>query len=211
MHRRRSSEERPAPDGPMPRAPVADEPLAALTRTSKVPTVEPAADEMPLACAGQALCVMGNRGSLDRAASGPGLELVSEAEVLATWPMLPARDLRRARRRGEVRHFDFPVGPYYTTVDVAEFIIRRYARCLSRRDEPLTIEPPPAFRSESGTSISPIPSEAASGTSAAMTPQLAECVARAFARRISRRPNERSGSLSQPPPQGPAARPTPDA
>lgn len=121
-------------------------------------------------------------------------EYLTEAEILERWPMLKRAELRRARRTNLIGFFAFRGGACSTAEQVQEYVNRTYLREASCRTEEAT---PTDSRSANTISNVPIQPEAAPGTPAGMTPELAQSTAEAFASEILSRP--RSGSRSSSP------------
>jgi hypothetical protein len=130
-------------------------------------------------------------------------EYLTEEQVLARWPVLTRAELRRARRANPpaIAFFAFHKrtgGPCCTPAQVQEYINRFYLKDGSCQNGP---DRPSDSKSASTTSISPTPPGAASGTSAAMTPELEQFVAEALKRQILSRPRSRSRRSSLPHPK----------
>jgi hypothetical protein len=142
----------------------------------------------------------------DQARASPIIEssdYLTEDEILARWPKLTQTELRRARKSNppEIAFYDFPGrsgGPCCTAAQVQEYIDRTYLRTPQCQ----TASPDPAesdSKSASTISNKPIPTEAAPGTLAGMTPELAKSVAEAYANEILNRPKSSSrGSSPRP-------------
>lgn len=127
-------------------------------------------------------------------------EYLSTDEVLKRWPRLSKAELRRARKSNppQIAFYDFPRragGPCCTAVQVQEYIDRTYLRVPPCPQSPQ----PSASRSETTTSISPIPIVAVPSTPAGMTPELAQHAAEALAQQMKAKPRSSSRRSSPQP------------
>lgn len=145
-------------------------------------------------------------------------DYLSEAEVLAKWPMLTAKELKKARKNKAITFYAFRGGPCYTAEQVQEYIDRTYLQgetCVSQEtpgQNPLSrlaqIPPTPTniLSSAASTSTVPIPTVAASCMPAGMTPELAASAAEVLKQRIGKKPKSNSrpsSSRSRPSPGQP--------
>ncbi|WP_407122698.1 hypothetical protein [Bradyrhizobium sp. STM 3561] len=138
-------------------------------------------------------------------------DYLPEADVLARWPMLTAKELRRARKNSLIEFYAFRDGPCYTASQVQNYVDRTYlrkAQCAADQIQPLEqpASPTPSVSSlTAGTSIVPIQNVATSSMPAGMTPELASSAAALLGQRIGKRPKLRSprSSSQRRQPKGP--------
>lgn len=135
----------------------------------------------------------------------PG-DYISEADVIARWPMLTAKELRRARKKELIGFYNFKIGPCYTAEQVQNYIDATYLKgrpCAapshgqSQPPSPQTIP----SRSEDSISTDRTPTAADSSMPAGMTPALALSAVEHLGQRIGRRPRLNSLPSSSRPPQ----------
>jgi hypothetical protein len=123
------------------------------------------------------------------------LEFLTEEQVLQRWPMLTRAELRRARKANppKISFYTFPkktTGPCYTPEQVQAYIDVTYLRAgqgdqsRNRPSHQALSSPLSASRLADTTSTGSTLPEAAPGTPAGMTPELATSAAEALAQRI---------------------------
>ena len=143
-------------------------------------------------------------------------EYISEAEVLAKWPMLKASELRKARKDKRIGCYRFRDGPCYTAEQVQAYIDQTYLQettCADRPTEPnplarlAEIPPTPArpLSSMDGTSTGHTQAGAMASMPAGMTQELASSAAALLEQQIGKRPKSDSprSSSRHRQPQGP--------
>jgi len=104
-------------------------------------------------------------------------DYLSEANVLAKWPMLTSKELRKARKGDGIRFYAFRGGPCYTPAQVQDYIDRTYLRGL-KSEKPAELSSPQPV--PAATAVSSVP--------AGMTPELAAAAAELLAHRIPKKP-----------------------
>jgi hypothetical protein len=121
---------------------------------------------------------------------------LSEAEVLTRWPMLTAKELRKARKNGLITFYNFRGGPHCTPEQVQDYIDRTYLKggdqCVDRSHGPTqqSPQPPPArshLKSADTISTGHTPTGAASSMLAGMTPELVASGAELLKQRIGQK------------------------
>lgn len=130
----------------------------------------------------------------------PPEEYLTEADVLARWPMLKRSEIRRARKANPplIAFYAFHKaggGPRCTASQVQEYIDRTYLRggaCQS------VAAPADDSRSATTISISPTLTEAVPGTHAAMSPDLMLSAAKVLRQQILNKQNSSSRPSSPP-------------
>lgn len=135
------------------------------------------------------------------------VDYLSEEAVLARWPMLTRAELRRARKANppQIGHYNFRGGPCFTPAQVQEYIERTYLRVPTCPTETAPLVPTDS-KSANGISTAPIPTAAAAGTPAGMTPELALSAAEALKRQILNPQRSRSPRSSRAPRKAPPKR-----
>lgn len=142
-------------------------------------------------------------------------DYLPEADVTARWPMLTAKELRKARRKQLIEFYGFRDGPCYTAEQVQSYIDRTYLKgtpCAAvpspQASQPSPIpqpqqefRPTTPSRSEAFTSIVPTGTEADSSTPAGMTPEMVLSAVGLLTQRIGKRRKSPSLPSSFPPPQ----------
>lgn len=139
-------------------------------------------------------------------------DYIPEAEVLQVWPMLTAKQLRRARKNDQIQFWAFPSGPHYVAEQVQDYIDRVYLKgcpCADQHENQSTStaaspqqRPTTASSSVGSISTGPIPIAEASSTLANMTPELLASGASLLKQQIGKKPKANSPrSFSQRPPR----------
>ncbi len=129
---------------------------------------------------------------------------ITEAEVIETWPMIPATDVRRARRKGDLPFYQFPGGPHYRAKDVEAFIERTYRRGPPAAQTPGAPSPKP----EPANSLPTAPSDTLKpARPMSPRPQLYETMAAEEAR-IQREAVAKRQSKAASPPEAPVPSPS---
>lgn len=133
-------------------------------------------------------------------------DYISELDVTARWPMLKAKELRKARRKQLIEFYSFRDGPCYTAEQVQGYIDRTYlkgAACAApSRSQP---NPPPSSpettpsKLEGSISAARTLTEAGSSMPTGMTPELALSAVEHLAQRIGKRQKLSSLPSSFPP------------
>jgi hypothetical protein len=144
-------------------------------------------------------------------------DYLSEQAVLAKWPMLTAKELKKARKYKAIEFYAFRSGPCYTAEQVQLYIDQTYLQqgepCEAPEDRPLPSLPSPPSgqqmsHSSSTASISTahIQNAAVLSMPAGMTPELAASAAELLRQRTGKTPRSGSRRSSfQRPPQPTAA------
>jgi hypothetical protein len=138
---------------------------------------------------------------------------ISEAAVLARWPMLTAKELKRARRKNLITFYNFRGGVHYTAEQVQDYIDATYLKGKQCSDQPshgTNKEPPPPHlqmpKSDSKSagiiSTDHTATAAPSSMPAGMTPELVASAVEVLKQRIGpkRKLNSRPSSSRHPPP-----------
>ncbi len=144
------------------------------------------------------------------------VDYLDEAAVLARWPMLTAKELKKARKLKTIEFYAFRSGPCYTAEQVQSYIDQTYLRkgesCEAPEDRPQPLVPSPqsvqpmSHSSSTGsTSIAPTPHAAVLSMPAGMTPELAASAVELLRQRTGKMPRSGSRRSSSPPPRQPAA------
>ena len=71
-------------------------------------------------------------------------DYIPEADVIARWPMLTAKELRKARKNHLIEFYGFRDGPCYTAEQVQSYIDRTYLKAASCVAPSLQPSPHPA-------------------------------------------------------------------
>jgi hypothetical protein len=136
-------------------------------------------------------------------AEGQPTVFISEADVSEQWPILPQRDLKRARRKREIAFYQSPIGPHYRADDVEAFIERKYRQCPAGEPSPQRQQqhaPMPVGSMEDITLINLTPSEEGPGTPANTMPASERFAAGVLAQEILGRPKRHLSKSHQSPP-----------
>jgi hypothetical protein len=121
---------------------------------------------------------------------------LTEVDVTDRWPMLTAKELRKARRHHLIEFYGFKKGPCYTAAQVQSYIDRTYLKVTTcdapsqQTSQPSPLPPqPPTVPSKLVDSISTGPTQHAGASSmpAGMTPALASSAVALLAQRIGKR------------------------
>lgn len=139
-------------------------------------------------------------------------QYLTESDVIQRWPMLDAKELKRARKKEQIMFYNFRSGPCYTAEQVQEYIDKTYLKgtpCESNQPLPQDLSrsqqlPQPTRLSNLEASISTghTRTEEATSMPAGMTPELAASAVNLLAQRTGRKPKSslpRSSSPPQPP------------
>jgi hypothetical protein len=143
-------------------------------------------------------------------------DYIPEVDVIARWPMLTAKELRRARKNELIGFYNFKNGPCYTAEQVQSYIDQTYLKgkpCAARSQQPESQPnraplPTKPLKSEGSISTGRTLPEAGSSMPAGMTPDLALSAVAHLGQRIGRRQKLNSlPSSSRLPPRATAKSP----
>jgi hypothetical protein len=141
-------------------------------------------------------------------------DYLQEADVLVRWPMLTAKELRKARKNGAIAFYAFRGGPCYTGEQVQRYINRTYlkggpcdAQEPTRQPEANPQQrlaqavPTNLSKLEGSISTGRTATAADSSMPAGMTPELAASAAELLGQQIGQKRKSSLRPLSCPPPR----------